>query len=199
MAKLIVFEGPDKVGKETQSKLLERNLNARGIRTIRVEPTKEAHPQGRKLIYSMLETGSAKQYPNSFQFVQFLNRIYFQTFKLPALLKAYDVVILDRWALSGYVYGQAERISENLNTWMYNRARKADVVLVLSGTSYKRGTADDSYERDTGLQGKVRTAYRNAGKEWPGHALVDNHDSVAEVQASIVALLENLHIIKPGA
>lgn len=195
MGKLIVFEGPDKVGKETQSKLLASVLQERGVKAVRLEPTKESHPRGRKLIYSMLESGAAKEHPNTFQFIQFMNRMYFQYVKLPKALRDNELVILDRWALSGYVYGEAERISPGLNKWMYNRARRADLVLVLSGNSYKRPGADDSYERDTSLQIKVKVAYRRAGLEWPGHVLVDNKDSVQEVHNSILALLENKHIV----
>lgn len=195
MGKVIVFEGPDKVGKETQSKLLQANLKREGFNCIRVEPSKEAHPRMKKLIYSMLDSGAAKRWPNLFQFVQFLNKIYFQTFKLPKLLEVYDLVILDRWALSGYVYGGAEGINPILNKWMYNRVRKADLTLVLSGTSYKRSsTTDDSYEKDTDLQAKVKIAYRQVAN-WPGHVLVDNHDSIDDVQDSILALLENLNIV----
>jgi thymidylate kinase len=196
MGKLVVFEGPDKVGKETQSKLLAQNLKKQGINCIRVEPSKEAHPRLKKLIYSMLETGAAKRHPNTFQFVQFLNKVYFQTFKLPKLMKVYDVVILDRWALSGWIYGDAEGINRSLNKWMFNRVKRADITLVLSGTSYKRSTTtDDSYEKDNDLQAKVRIAYRDVGLNWPGHALVDNHDSIDDVQDSIQALLENLSIV----
>lgn len=195
MGKVIVFEGPDKVGKETQSKLLASVLKSEGINVIRVEPSKEAHPRMKKLIYSMLDSGAAKRYPNAFQFAQFLNKIYFQTFKLPKLVKQYDLVILDRWKLSGYVYGGAEGINPTLNQWMYNRVKTADITLVLTGTSYKRSTTiDDSYERDTDLQTKVKIAYRQTGA-WPGHALVDNHDSIEDVHNSIRALLENLNII----
>lgn len=192
MAKIVVFEGPDKVGKETQSKLLANVLQAEGVRAVRVEPAKESHPRGRKLIYSMLDSGAAKRHPNTFQFVQFLNRIYFQLFKLPKFVKENDLVIMDRWALSGYVYGKCEGISEWLNSWMYNRAKKPDLVLVLSGTSYKRSqTQDDSYEKDTDLQSRVKVMYRNAGLSLPGHVLVDNHDAVMDVHHSITALLEN--------
>lgn len=195
MGKVVVFEGPDKVGKETQSKLLANVLKAEGFNVIRVEPSKEAHPRMKKLIYAMLEDGRAKRYPNAFQFVQFLNKVYFQTFKLPKLKKQHDLVILDRWKLSGYVYGGAEGINPTLNKWMYNRVSNPDITLVLSGTSYKRSTTtDDSYERDTELQTKVKIAYRDCGR-WPGHALVDNHDSVMDVHNSIRALLENLSIV----
>jgi len=196
-AKLVVFEGPDKVGKETQSKLLANVLKAEGFRVIRVEPSKEAHPRMKKLIYSMLDSGAAKRHPNTFQFVQFLNKVYFQLFKLPKLMREHEIVILDRWALSGFVYGEAEGINPTLNKWMFNLVKRSDITLVLSGTSYKRSTTtDDSYEKDSDLQTKVRVAYRGIGMNWPGHALVDNHDAVMDVHHSIRALLENTNVIR---
>src|SRR5581483_336173 len=196
-AKLVVFEGPDKVGKETQSKLLANVLKAEGFRVIRVEPSKEAHPRMKKLIYSMLDSGAAKRHPNTFQFVQFLNKVYFQLFKLPKLMREHEIVILDRWALSGFVYGEAEGINPTLNKWMFNLVKRSDITLVLSGTSYKRSTTtDDSYEKDSDLQTKVRVAYRGIGMNWPGHALVDNHDAVMDVHHSIRALLENTSVMR---
>lgn len=195
MGKLVVFEGPDKVGKETQSKLTAKVLSEKGVSVIRVEPTKESHPRGRKMIYSMLDSGAAKRYPNTFQFVQFLNRIYFQLFKLPKLMKAYDLVILDRWALSGYIYGKCEGISEWLNDWMYKRAKRADLVLVFYGNSYKRSTTqDDSYEKDTDLQRRVKDMYfyRGLGE---GHVLVKNDVSIDGVNDLVLGRLKEAGLI----
>lgn len=188
MAKLVIFEGADRVGKCVQSTLLEAALRGDGFKAVRVEPAKETHPRGRKLIYGMLETGAAKRHPNTFQLVQFLNRIYFQLFKLPALLRSHDVVILDRWALSGYVYGRCEGINEAFNTWMFNRAKRPDVTLILLGTSYKRATTtDDSYEKDTELQDKVKQAYLNWGiRNRRDHVLVDNTGTIQEVHKKII-------------
>ena len=196
MGKLVVFEGPDKVGKETQSKLTAKVLSEKGVSVIRVEPTKESHPRGRKMIYSMLDSGAAKRYPNTFQFVQFLNRIYFQLFKLPKLMKAYDLVILDRWALSGYIYGKCEGISEWLNDWMYNRAKRADLVLVFYGNSYKRSTTqDDSYEKDTDLQRRVKDMYFDKGMR-AGHVLVKNDVSIDGVNSLVLGRLRDAGLIR---
>ena len=196
MGKVIVFEGPDKVGKETQSKRLAVALNDMGVRAVRVEPSKEANPRLKKLIYSMLETGAAKRYPNTFQFVQFLNKIYFQTFKLPKLVRDNEVVILDRWALSGYAYGRAEGISDWLNKWMFNRVKKVDQTLVLYGASYRRdGQADDSYERDTELQKRVKEIYYYAGLHFPNHSIVFNDVPVEKVHERILDKLEEKGLI----
>lgn len=196
MAKIVVFEGPDKVGKETQSKLTAKVLSERGLSVVRVEPTKESHPRGRKLIYSMLDSGAAKRYPNLFQFVQFLNRMYFQLFKLPRLLKAYDLIILDRWSLSGYVYGKCEGINAWLNGWMFNRAKKADLVIVFYGNSYKRSNVqDDSYEKDTDLQKRVKNLYYHAALHNPDHKLIFNDVSIEEVNARVTDLLRGLGLV----
>ena len=195
MARIVVFEGPDKVGKETLSKAVTADLLAEGKRVIRVEPTKESHPRGRKLIYSMLESGAAKRHPNTFQFVQFLNRMYFQFFKLPKLLREYEVVVLDRWALSGYVYGKCEGINPVLNNLMYWCAKRANIVLVLGGKSYRRAAADDSYEKDTKLQEDVKHEYLLAAWERRGHTFVHNDFPIDELRRDIRAVLRNLEVV----
>jgi thymidylate kinase len=189
MAKIVVFEGPDKVGKETQSKLLAKALLDAGLRVTRVEPTKE-FAIGKKLIYSMLDSGAAKRHPNAFQLVQFMNRMYFQYVKLPELMIRNDVVLCDRWALSGFIYGHCEGINSRLNGWMYERAHKPDLTLVFSGTSYRRSTGDDSYEKDTDLQARVKKMYSRAGIEREGHVLVNNVGTVEEIHDDIIEILD---------
>jgi thymidylate kinase len=197
-AKIVVIEGPDKVGKETVSKRLLADLTKNSeMRVVRLEATKESHPRGRKLIYSMLESGAARRYPNLFQFVQFLNRMYFQFFKLPKLLRDNHIVILDRWALSGYVYGKCEGINAWLNEAMYWCAKKADIVIVLWGTSYRRATADDSYEKDTDLQTRAKQAYYEACVNFPGHTLVHNTCSLDELMPVVMEKLTAYGILQP--
>ena len=195
-AKIVVVEGPDKVGKETQSKLLADTLSVRGLQVVRLEPTKQ-FAYGKKAIYSMLESGAAKRYPNLFQFVQFINRLYIQLFKLPKLVRENDIVILDRWALSGFIYGQCEGINPWLNEWFYNRAKRADLVLVFSGTSYRRTQADDSYEKDAVLQTRVKNLYRVFGQAMTDHVLLDNVGSVTEVHQRVIETLEDNRILPP--
>jgi len=193
-AKIVVFEGPDKVGKDTQTRILTDVLTNGGLNVVRVEPTK-AFSWGKKLIYSMLESGAAKRWPTTFQFVQFINRMYFQYFRLPKLLKEYDVVLCDRWALSGWIYGRCEGVNRWLNEWMYNRARKADLTIVFSGTSYRRSQADDSYEKDTDLQARVKDLYRALGQGLPRHVVVDNHGTVEAVSRKVLEELESRGIV----
>lgn len=194
-SKLIVFEGADSCGKGTQSTLLAEVLGVRGLKCIRVEPTKSSHPLGKRYIYGMLASGAAKRHPTMFQLVQFANRMYFQFCKLPKLRREHDVVILDRWALSGFVYGHAENIDPLLNSVMFKLCVEPDLTLVMTGKSYRREASDDSYEKDSILQSRVKTAYRNIAQGRKNVAAIDNHDPIPNVLANIVALLERKGVV----
>lgn len=190
-SKLIVFEGPDRVGKETQSQLLVTSLTKVGARTVRVEPSKESLSCGCKLIYSMLESGAVKRYPNTFQFIQFLNRVYFQVFKLPDLMSNYDVVILDRWNLSSIAYGDATGVNPMFNRVLYWLLKKPDVTVVLCGSSFKCKETNDVYEKDIDLQRAVRRSYYSWVQEHPlNHELIDNQGTKDEVHERILDAIE---------
>jgi thymidylate kinase len=188
MAKIVVFEGPDKVGKETQSKLCQEAFAAANYRAIRIEVPSKACPRSYKLIYWMLRNGWAKRVPNAFQFVQFLNKWLFQVNVLPSLLRNADIVIFDRWSLSAVIYGNATGVNERFNVWLYNRLRKADVTIVMCDKSFRRAsTQDDSYEKDSELQTRVRDGYR----EWAvmhadDHILVKNDKPVKDIHHDIL-------------
>jgi thymidylate kinase len=187
MAKVLVVEGPDKVGKETQSKMLERAFVNAGYRTLRVEVPSKSCPRTHALIYKMLHDGSAKRWPNFFQFVQFLNKFLFQLLVMPALLKNVDILILDRWSLSAIIYGNATGVNLRFNEFLYNRLMKPDMTLVFHGKSYRRLSADDSYEKDADLQEKVAIAYHTWGVKHPhDHLLVNNERSVEEIHSGIL-------------
>lgn len=188
MAKIVVFEGPDKVGKETQSKLLQQMLSTAGYRTLRVEVPTKACPRTHALIYWMLQNGLAKNFPNVFQFVQFLNKWLFQRYVLPDMMKHCDVIIFDRWSLSAIIYGNATGTNKRFNMWLYRRLKKPDITIVFHGKSFRRSTStDDSYEKDTDLQTRVKDAYL----EWAvmhadDHVLVKNDKSVSDIHNSIM-------------
>lgn len=188
MAKIVVFEGPDKVGKETQSKLLQQTLSDAGYRTLRVEVPTKACPRTHSLIYWMLRNGLAKKVPNVFQFIQFLNKWLFQHAVLPDMLKHCDVIIFDRWSLSAVVYGNATGVNESFNMWLYRRLKKADITFVFYGKSFRRSTtSDDSYEKDNDLQARVKEAYRVwAVEHADDHVLIKNDKSVEDIHNGIM-------------
>jgi len=190
-ATVVVFEGADMTGKETQSKLLQRSLSDHGKRAIRVEVPAKACPRTYKLIYWMLKNGLAKRLPNVFQFIQFLNKLLFQLRVLPELLNNFDYVIFDRWSLSAVIYGNATGVNERFNLWLYNRLKKADVTFVIHGQSFRRSTTtDDSYEKDSDLQAKVKESYTTWALDHVNdHVLIKNDKPVDDIHAVVLTEL----------
>ena len=157
MSKIIVVEGSDRVGKFTQTRLLQEYITRTGLGAVVVEvPIRSAVTY--RIIYWMLKNGLAKKFPKVFQCFQFLNRKIFQILSLPGLERMYDVIIFDRWSLSTIIYGCAEGVPEEFTTRLAKWLRTPDHTFVLHGESYLK-EAEDSYEADRDLQNRVKLGY----------------------------------------
>lgn len=187
-AKIIAFEGPDKTGKETQSKMAVEALRRAGARAERIEAPTKATRWTHRLIYWMLRTDWAKRLPNFFQLVQTLNKLSFQLFHLPGIEARNDVVVFDRWGLSSVIYGTATGVNPKLVLWFYERIKPADLTIIFAERSYRRPTMkDDSYETDSLLQARVRDMYRDwALTHSVDHVLVDNARPVEDVHREVM-------------
>lgn len=185
---LIVIEGPDRVGKETQSKMLEGWLKSRGYKTARVEvPYNDGFTY--RLIYGMLKNGMAKSRPDLFQTIQVLNRIIYQTFVLPWLENDYDFIIFDRWHLSAEVYGEASGVDSTLLTLLCKFISKVDLSFVLVGKAHS-AEGRDVYEKDTEFQTEVRRLYNEYAGQDPSCIIINAEDSIAGVHESIISYLQ---------
>lgn len=189
-AKLIAIEGPDKSGKFTQSHLLAHTLRRYGDRVKLVEVPfndKATH----RLIYWMLRNGTAKRFPNLFQFVQFANKFVFQWTYLLWLRLTCAFVVLDRWSLSAIVYGDATGVNRTVNRIMYRMLVRPTVTVVLHGSSFKRKTVDDVYEKDSDMQFAVRRGYYDWVQAHPSdHELIDNQGTQDEVHERILSAVK---------
>lgn len=157
MAKIIAVEGPDRVGKATQTKMLNDYLVSCG-KTVKTVEVPVHGIFSYPLIYLMLKTGLAKFFPNLFQFIQSLNKLTFQYFFLPLLKKKYDYVIFDRWSLSSLVYGESSGVNFNMNLSLFKKLEVPDLTVVINGPA-RNDEARDSYESDKSFQAVVRANY----------------------------------------
>jgi len=160
--KIIVIEGPDKLGKQTQTKLLLSALRDLDLDGDSVEiPYNDGYIY--KKIYKMLESGDASKYPRIFQTLQYANRLLWQNEKY----KDYECcgtefLILDRWTVSGWVYGKASGLSDNVLNMLSEDLVIPDLVFVFKGKSFKtKDRGDDCYESDNDFQFKVRNCYND--------------------------------------
>ncbi len=194
MSKLIVVEGPDRVGKNTQCHLLKETFARYGMLAIVIEvPIKSALTY--RIIYWMLQNGFAKKFPKIFQWFQYLNRRIFQESKLPILEGRYDVIIMDRWSLSTIVYGIAEGVSKKFTMSLADKLRRPDYTIILHGHAHEH-TIEDVYEADKDLQKKVRLEYvRWAINNLDSSTLIDCQQSKMTVAKKIKEALQNSKIL----
>ncbi len=154
---LISFEGPDGVGKTTNIKRLALQLALDG-NSVAVAKLPAYNTTPGSIIKWMLKNGLAVRWPNAFQVVQCLDKLIFQWFILPKMMKKYDYVLLDRWHASMWAYGLAGGANEKLTTFCVERMIEPHMVLVFHGTC-KRAEAQDVYEKDKNFQKSVALHY----------------------------------------
>ena len=195
MAKIIVVEGPDQTGKETQSKLLYNFLLNRGYRVTRVEvPYNDGltYPA----IYWMLRNGLAKSWPSLFQWVQYKNKLSFARNALQKLKETNDYIIFDRWALSGVIYGTAMGANNSVYAQYETLLEEAPVAVqfVMYGPALSN-RKDDSYEADDSLQENVRKLYNRWALRFNNCVPLQCNRPIQEVHNDIVRILEERNII----
>ena len=181
MSKFIVIEGPDRVGKATQTKMLKNYLQGLGYKTLTMEvPLSSNITYG--MIYWMLKNGTVKKFPKIFQWLQYFNRQIFQWTRLSELEEQYDYIVMDRWSLSTVIYGMANNVPEDFTEKLYKRLRDPDFTIILLGESHQH-EAEDEYEKDAELQSKVRKLYYEWSLARPGRSAVINCNEPREVVA----------------
>lgn len=159
---LISIEGADKVGKATQAALLETNLADQKVKAVALEVPWEDQVTY-DLIYKMLYNGEAVDHPLIFQTLHATNRRSMLNAYFPNLAAHFDVLILDRWLLSTWVYGACCGITAQQNEVILQGIPTSDLTFVLDAPPW--GAGDDYYERDSGFQSNVRATFRESAQE----------------------------------
>lgn len=194
MTRVICVEGPDQVGKATQSKMLVDHINRAGLGiATRVEipyDDKITH----RVLYWMLRNGLAKRFPNAFQWLQFVNRRLFQCTRLLRLFQRYDYIVFDRWSLSSVVYGEESGANKKLVDFCYEHLFKPHATVVITVPSHSK-RQDDDYEKDDSLQARVRTKYRDWAKTHKGCVLVEQIMPIKDTHDYIVHNLRTKGLI----
>jgi thymidylate kinase len=159
------IEGPDKVGKATQSNLLVHALmDFSTLRTNLIEIPSRHHTCHGK-IYDMLKrrpngTAPAVEHPEIFQTFQVANRFHVQE-DIERMAKDGNIIIIfDRWAMSSWAYGLASNVKPSQLETISEGLLEPDVTFVLEGRSFDRPEQEnDAYEDDNNFQSKVRKTY----------------------------------------
>jgi dTMP kinase len=157
---LVVFEGLDQSGKQTQAERLRDRLVAAG-RTVRLLsfPSYDTHIGGE--IGRALK-GERDYAADTMQLLYVANRFEWKP-EIERELAKGTVVVCDRYLASSVAYGEAFGLD---GAWLLEIQRylpQPDLTVLLDiepQVSASRKTADrDKYERDLALLGRVRASY----------------------------------------
>jgi len=186
---LIVFEGLDQSGKETQARTLRARLEQDGRRVRSLSFPEYETPIGREIRHAL--DGARDFSADVMQLLYVANRLEFKA-RLELWLGAGDIVVCDRYCASTIAYGEAQGLDSGWLNEIQRYLPKADITVLLDiapDTAVRRkATNRDRYERDLGLLARVRDSYKRQAAA-AGWCLIDAEapkETVAEAVESAV-------------
>ena len=186
---LIVFEGLDQSGKQTQAERLVAALEARGVGVRFLSFPEYATAIGAEIDAAL--HGGREYAPDTLQLLYVANRFEFRSVIATALGQG-GVVVCDRYLASSIAYGEAQGLDA---AWLetIQRPLPAPSLTVLldippDSSLQRKQRARDRYEQDLALLGRVRESYRrqSAGASWVSIDGSRDKDAVTEAVFSAV-------------
>ncbi len=189
---LIVFEGLDQSGKQTQAELLRDHLKAAGRRVRLLSFPDYGTSIGEEIARAL--QGERDYGPDVMQLLYVANR-YERKDEMLQWLDGGLVLICDRYRASSVAYGEAFGLDPEWLADMQKYLPTPDITFLLDippETSARRKTSDrDKYERDLTMLARVRGSYlRQADAGWVRlNAERDRQMVAADVAATVDARL----------
>jgi dTMP kinase len=180
----IAIEGIDAVGKKTQASILNSWLRSSGLSTRTISFPVYETTIGREIRKFLAGTVN---YPPEVRAMLYAANRWETKLELDATLSRTDATIVNRYTGSNLAYG----ISSGLGLdWLLNLEAglpEPDIVMVLdappSSLAPRRG-GKDSYERDTSLQAKARSAYLELAGKF-GWTVIDADRAVEDTSEAV--------------
>jgi dTMP kinase len=165
MGSLIVFEGLDQSGKQTQAEQLRDRLRADGHKSRLVSFPDYGTSIGEEIARAL--QGEREYGPDVMQLLYIANR-YERKGDLQRWLDGGLILVCDRYKASSIAYGEAMGLDPLWLTETQKFLPDATITILLDiapETAVQRKSVDrDRYERDLALQARVRESYlRQAG------------------------------------
>jgi len=187
---LIVFEGLDQSGKQTQAERLKAAVEARGGTAVLLDFPSYETRLGKEIAAGL--QGLRDYAPDAMQLIYVANR-YEKRAQIEKLLAEGVVVICDRYMASSIAYGEAQGLD---GVWLrdvqkYLPAPDLTILLdIAPETAAGRKTANrDKYERDLALLSRVRESYHRQARDGQreGWVKLDGERPKDDVAADVLA------------
>jgi dTMP kinase len=162
---LIVFEGLDQSGKQTQAELLRDRLKQEGHKCRLVSFPDYGTSIGEEIARAL--QGERDYGPEVMQLLYVANR-YERKPDLQRWLEGGLILVCDRYLASSIAYGEAQGLEAGWLTEIQKFLPPPSLTIVLDiapETAVGRKAVDrDRYERDLAMQARVRDSYRRQGE-----------------------------------
>jgi dTMP kinase len=194
--RIIVIEGVDKAGKQTQARLLVESLKLSGRICVVVDFPDYNTPIGME-IKAFLE--GKREYPNELKHMLLSANRWERKSEIESMIEKGTIVIMNRYCQSNLVYG----VSNGLNiNWLANLERglpKEDIVIVLDVSSTvltERSTERDldSFEKNQKLLLEVNKNYHKLAKQFKWK-IINGEKSKEQVHQEIMNILRIMRIV----
>jgi dTMP kinase len=157
---LIVFEGLDQSGKQTQAERLKGEVERRGRASVLLDfPSYETHIGAE--IGAALQ-GAREYGPDVMQLLYVANR-YEKKPQIDTLLAAGAVVVCDRYLASSIAYGEAQGLDAAWLREIQRHLPPPDLTILLDiapeTAAGRKSTNRDRFERDLAMLSRVRESY----------------------------------------
>lgn len=166
---LIVFEGLDQSGKQTQAELLRDRLKLQGHKARLVSFPDYGTSIGEEIARAL--QGERDYGPDVMQLLYIANR-YERKPDLQRWLDGGLILVCDRYMASSVAYGEAQGLAPSWLTEIQKFLPPPWLTIMLDiapETAVQRKAVDrDRYERDIAMQSRVRDSYRRqaAVEDW---------------------------------
>ncbi|MGC2574787.1 MAG: dTMP kinase [Candidatus Nitrosopolaris sp.] len=194
--RIIVIEGVDRAGKQTQARLLVESLKISGRVCVVVDFPDYDTPIGKE-IKAFLE--GKRQYPNELKHMLLSANRWERKSEIETMIEKGTIVIMNRYYQSNLVYG----VSNGLNiNWLANLDRglpKEDIVILLDVSSTilterSRERDLDSFEKNQKLLLEVNKNYRKLAKQFKWK-IINGEKSREQVHKEIMNILKIMRIV----
>ena len=183
---LIVFEGLDQSGKQTQAEALRDHFVSSG-RECRLESFPDyGTPIGAEIARAL--HGEREYSPDTLQLLYIANRHEHRA-RMVEVLSRGGVVICDRFLASSVAYGEAQGLDPEWLTDAQRFLPRPDLTILLDiGPEVavsRKAAGRDRYERDLALLSRVRASYLRQSQQ-PGWVRLDGGRPKDEVAADVL-------------
>jgi dTMP kinase len=187
---LIVFEGLDQSGKQTQAELLRDRLKQAGRKARLVSFPDYATSIGEEIARAL--QGERDYEPDVMQLLYVANRYE----RKPDLLRWIDgglILVCDRYTASSIAYGEAQGLDAEWLAEVQKYLPAASLTFMLDirpeTAVHRKATDRDRYERDLAMQARVRDSYRRQAAAG-GWIVLDGERSKAAIADDVFTAVE---------